>query len=111
MVSVDELQNSVETSKDVKVKTQEPPLTTQTTRLLVLPPSSPPKVVIDALQVPSIVAGEDTRKLVQLAGTPLAKVIEGEKQSEEKEEARDEEESAIQTLVELPKIGTPTKTL
>ena len=34
-----------------------------------------------------------------------------DKQEEEKEETKDKEESAIQTLVELPKIGTPTKTL
>ena len=34
-----------------------------------------------------------------------------EKQEKEKEEARDEEQTTIQTLVELPKIGTPTQTL
>ena len=34
-----------------------------------------------------------------------------EKKTKEKEETKDKEEFAIQTLVELPKIGTPTKTL
>ena len=38
-------------------------------------------------------------------------MIDKEKQTKEKEEARDEEESAMQTLVELPKIDTPTQTL
>ena len=49
LVSVDELQKSIVKSKDVKVKTQEPPLTTQTTKILFLPPPSTPKVVTDAL--------------------------------------------------------------
>ena len=34
-----------------------------------------------------------------------------DKQEEEKEETQKREESIIQTLVELPKIGTPTKPL
>ena len=38
-------------------------------------------------------------------------MIEEEKQIEEKIETRDEEKFAIQTLVELSKIGTPTQTL
>ena len=63
LVSVDELQKLVAASKYVKVKTQEPPLTTQTTRLLFLPPPSPPKVVTDALQVLSVATGEDKGKL------------------------------------------------
>ena len=33
------------------------------------------------------------------------------KSEEEKEETRDEEQATIQTLVELPKTGTPTQTL
>ena len=42
--------------------------------------------------------------------TPPTTVTQGEeKQEEEKEETQKKEESAIQTLVELPKIGTPTK--
>ena len=45
----------------------------------------------------------------------LAQVVSAtkkeEKQEEEKEETKDKEESAIQALVELPKIGTPTKSL
>ena len=32
-----------------------------------------------------------------------------EKKEEEKEETQKKEESIIQTLVELPKMGTPTK--
>ena len=48
---------------------------------------------------------------VQIAGTPLAIGKEEDKQEEEKEETQDEEQSAIQTLIDLPKIGTPTKTL
>ena len=34
-----------------------------------------------------------------------------EKQEEEKDETQEKKESAIQTLVEFPKIGTPTKPL
>ena len=42
LVSVDELQKSVDKSINVKVKTQEPPKIIQTTRLILLPPPSPP---------------------------------------------------------------------
>ena len=42
------------------MKTQEPPLTIKTTELLLLTPPSPPKVVSDALQMPSAAKGEDT---------------------------------------------------
>ena len=59
----------------------------------------------------SAVAGIDIRKLEQSIGTPLANVIDKEKWVEENEEIRDEEKTTIQTLVELPKIGTPTQTL
>ena len=38
-------------------------------------------------------------------------IQEDEKQEEEKKETQDKEEFAIQTFVELPKIGTPTKTI
>ena len=38
-------------------------------------------------------------------------IQEEEKQEEEKKETQDKEESAIQNLVKLPKIGTPTKSL
>ena len=43
--------------------------------------------------------------------TPPAIVTQEEedKKEEEKAEIEDKEESAIQTLVELPKTGTPTK--
>ena len=89
---------------------QEPRMTTQTTGLLFLPLLSPPKVIIDALKEPSVVARVDTSISVQTTGTPLATEKEEEKKEEEKEETKDKE-SAIQNLVELPKIGTPTKSL
>ena len=93
------------------MKTQEPPKIIQTTVILLLPHPSPPKVVTQALQEPSAVAGDDKGKLVQSKSTPPARLIGEEKQTEEKEETKDKEEFAIQTFVELPKIGTPTKTL
>ena len=37
-------------------------------------------------------------------------MIDQGKLEEEKEETRDEEQATIQTLVELPKTGTPTQT-
>ena len=53
--------------------------------------------------MPSAATREDTGKLVKSTGTPPAKVTSEEKQTEEKEETRYEEQSTIQTLVELPK--------
>ena len=53
----------------------------------------------------------DTGISVQTAGRPPAIEKEEEKEEEEKKETQDKEEYAIQTLVELPKIGTPTKSL
>ena len=39
-------------------------------------------------------------------------MIDQRKSDEEKEDkSKDEEKAAIQTLIELPKIGTPTRTL
>ena len=90
---------------------QEPPKTIQTTRLLLLPPPSPPKEVTQALQELSIAAGVDQETQVQSTGSPPATVTLEEKQEEEKEETKYKEEFAIQTLVELPKTGTPTKSL
>ena len=90
---------------------KEPPKTTQTTRILLLPPPSPPKSITQELQEPSAVAGVDTDISIQIAGTPPATGKEEEKKEEEKEETKDKEESAIQTLVELPKTSTPTKSL
>ena len=49
LVSVDKLQKLVEKLKEVKVKTQESPMTTQSTGLLLLPPPSPPKEITQAL--------------------------------------------------------------
>ena len=43
--------------------------------------------------------------------TPPTIEREQDKQEEEEKETQDKEESEIQTLVELPKIGTPTKPL
>ena len=86
-------------------------MTTQYTGLLLLPPPSPPKSVTQALQEPSTAAGEDKGKIIQSTSTPAAKVTQEDKKEEEEDETKDKDESAIQTLVELPKIGTPTKTL
>lgn len=63
LVSIDELQKVVIKSKEVKVKTQEPPSTTKTTRILFLPPPFPPRTIIDALQVLSAIAGVDIGKI------------------------------------------------
>ena len=60
LVSVDELQKSIDKLKEVKVPPQEPPKTTQITALLLLPPPSPPKSVSQALKEPSAAAGVDT---------------------------------------------------
>ena len=86
-------------------------MTTQTIGILFLPPPSPPKILTQALQEPSVVAGEDKGISIQSVGTPPARVTEESKQDEEKEETKYEEESTIKTLVELTKIGTPTKPL
>ena len=59
----------------------------------------------------STIVGEDKEKSTQSVGTPPTIDSDKEIQEEDKEEARNEEESVIQTLVELPKIGTPTQTL
>ena len=64
LVSVEELQKSIEKLKEVKVPPQEPPKTTQTTRILILPPPSPPKLVTQALQELSVAAGVDIGILV-----------------------------------------------
>ena len=72
LVSVDELQKLVDKLKEVKVPPQEPPKTTQTIGLLLLPPPSPPRLVTQALQKLSAAVGEDKGKIVQLASTPLA---------------------------------------
>ena len=93
------------------MKTQEPPKIIQTTKLILLPPPSPPKAVTQALQEMSATTGDDRGKLVQSIGTPPTRLTGEEKQIEEKEEIKYKEESSIQTLIELPKIGTPTKTL
>ena len=99
------------------MSSQDPPKTIQTTGLLLLPPPSPPKSVTQALQELSTVARVDTGILVQTVGTPPIivpqneKKVEENKQKEEKEETQDKEKFAMFNLVELPKIGTPTKTL
>ena len=61
--------------------------------------------------MPSVEIGEGTRKTWQITGTPPKIVIDEGKSKEEKEETKDEEQATIQTLIELPKIGTPTQTL
>ena len=64
LVSVDELQKSVDKLKVAKVSPQEPPKTTQTTGLLLLPPPSPPTTITKALQEPSATTGVDTSIMV-----------------------------------------------
>ena len=90
------------------MQAQEPPLGFKDTKILLLPPPPPPNATNDALQMPSVATGEDTRKQEKSIGTPPTSVLDKRKQVEEKEETRDEEKTAIQTLVELQKIGTPT---
>ena len=58
MISVDELKNTVAKTQAVKVKTQEPPLTIQSTGILFLPPPPLPSVVTDTLQMLSAATGE-----------------------------------------------------
>ena len=60
LVSVDELQKLVDKLKEVKVSSQDPPKTIQTTGLLLLPPPSPPKSVTQALQESRAPTGVDT---------------------------------------------------
>ena len=65
--------------------------------------------------------GEDIGKIgqtstfdptIQVTGTPPIIVIDQSKIDEEKEEkTKYEEQTIIHTLIELPKIGTPTQTL
>ena len=65
---------------------------------------------MQAHQEPSATTGAVTGTSIQTTITPLATVTqEEEDKEEEQEETQDKEESAIKTLVELPKIGTPTK--
>ena len=64
LVSVDELQKSVDTFKAAKVSPQEPPKTTQNTIILCLPAPSPPKSDLQELQEPSAVAGANIDILV-----------------------------------------------
>ena len=95
LVSVDELQKSVDKLKEVKVPPQEPPKTTQTIGLLLLPPPSPLNSVTQALQESSTLAGVDQETQVKSIGsspvtvTHEEKQVEENKQKEEKEETKD----------------------
>ena len=93
------------------MSSQDPPKTIQTTRLLLLPPPSPPELVTQPLQESSTIAEVDTGISVQTMSTPPTTEREQDKQEEEKEETQEKEEFAIQTLIEFPKIGTLTKPL
>ena len=99
MVSVEELQKIVGKMKEGEVQPQEPPQVTHTTGLSFIPPPSPPRLTMEAHQESSVTAGEATSIIVQTVSTPPA----AETQEKDKEETQDKEESAIQTLVELPK--------
>ena len=123
LVNVDELQKVVADPKRVKVQPQEPPSILKATRppLLLLLPPPPPSATSDTIQMLSAKKGEDARKIgqiytfdpiVQVTGTPPIILIDQGKSNKEKEDTKkDEEKAAIQTLIELPKIGTPTQTL
>ena len=93
------------------MSSQDPPKTIQTTGLLLLPPPSPPKLVTQTLEEPSATIGVDIGISIQTMSAPLITERGQGKQEEENEETQEKEESAIQTLVELPKIRTPTKPL
>ena len=94
LVSVDELQKAVEESKREKVKPKEPPFiyTTTSTQILMLPSPSPTIAIAtdDTTQKPSAKEGKFDQK---------------------EDTSKEEEQASIQILVELPKIGTPTKVL
>ena len=105
MVSVEELQKLVDKIKEGEVKPQEPPQVIQTTGISFQPPRSPLRRAMQAQQEPSATTWAVIGTSIQTTSTPPKKVI----QEEDKEETQDKEESSIQTLVELPKIGTPTK--
>ena len=68
--SVDELHKLVEKLKEVKVSSQDPPKTIQTTRILLLPPPSPPRAVTQALQELSAATEADIGISVQIVSTP-----------------------------------------
>ena len=70
MVSVDDLQKSVDKLKEAKVSPQEPPQITQTIVLPFLPPPSPPRIAMQVHQESSATAGEVTSTLVQITSTP-----------------------------------------
>ena len=61
------------------MKTQEPPLTTQTIGLLLLLSPSPRKAITNALQMSIAIVGEDTGKSVQSIGTPPPRLTGEEK--------------------------------
>ena len=63
LVSVDELQRAVAAPQREKVKPKEQSFTYTTTKILLLPPPSPPKAITNELQVLSAAIGEDRRKL------------------------------------------------
>ena len=86
---------------------QEPPQVIHTIVLSLIPPPSPPRLTMEAHQEPSAIVGEATSIKIKIVSTALAAAT----QEKEKEETQEKEESEIQTLVELPKIGTPTKTI
>ena len=71
---------------------------------------------MQAHQELSAITGAVTGTSVQTVSTSPAVVAEKVTQEEvtqeeEKKETHDKEEFAIQTLVELPKLGIPTKTI
>ena len=72
MVSVEELQKSVEKIKKGEVKPQEPPQVTCTTELSSASPPSSPRFTMVAHQEPSARIGEAIVTAVQTVSTPPA---------------------------------------
>ena len=78
LVSVEELQKSIDKVKEGEVKPQEPPQTTQTTGLSLQPPPSPPRLTMEAHQ--------------ELSAVETAAVVT---QEEKKKKTHDKEESTL----------------
>ena len=82
VVSVEELQKTVDKVKEGEVKPQEPPQTTYTTRLSFQPPPLPLRITMEAHQESSRTAGEVIDISVQKVSTPPSTTTQ-EKDKEE----------------------------
>ena len=61
--------------------------------------------------MPSAAIGEEIEKQDQSTSSPPTRANDQGNLEDKRKETRNEEQVAIETLVELPKIGTPTQTL